>query len=326
MSRPLRSTFIALAALVAGTVAPWSARGQAAYPSQTIKLIIPASAGGLPDTVARIVGRRLQERLGQSVVVENRPGGNASVAAAALAGSPADGYTFMVQDGSVVSINPQIYAKLAYSPQDILPVALIARAPLFLAAHPKVPVESMQEFIAYVRARPGQLNYGSSGVGSTHHLSMEAIKAALKLEMTHIPYKGTGESVPALLGGHVEAAFSAYPSLSGAVGNKSVKLLATNGAQRSAQAPDVPPVADFIPGFDFAPIVGLYARAGTPPSVIQKIATEVAAIAKEPEAIRQLAIVGIEAVGAGPDEFASALKSEAARVAKAVQAAGIKPQ
>lgn len=326
MSRPLRSAFIALAALVAGTIAPWSARSQATYPSQTIKLIIPASAGGLPDTVARIVGRRLQERLGQSVVVENRPGGNASVAVAALTGSPADGYTFMVQDGSVVSINPQIYAKLAYAPQDILPVALIARAPLFLAAHPKVPVDSMREFIAYVKARPGQLNYGSSGVGSTHHLSMEAIKAALKLEMTHIPYKGTGESVPALLGGHVDAAFSAYPSLSGAVGNKSVKLLATNGAQRSAQAPDVPPVADFIPGFDFAPLVGLYARTGTPPAIVQRIATEVAAIAKEPEAIRQLAIVGIEAVGAGPDEFASALKSEAERVAKAVQAAGIKPQ
>jgi tripartite-type tricarboxylate transporter receptor subunit TctC len=326
MSRPLRSAFIALAALVVGTIAPWSARGQGAYPNQTIKLIIPASAGGLPDTVARIVGRRLQERLGQSVVVENRPGGNASVAVAALTGSPADGYTFMVQDGSVVSINPQIYAKLAYAPQDILPVALIARAPLFLAAHPKVPADSMREFIAYVRARPGQLNYGSSGVGSTHHLSMEAIKAALKLEMTHIPYKGTGESVPALLGGHVDAAFSAYPSLSGAVGNKSVKLLATNGAQRSAQAPDVPPVADFIPGFDFAPLVGLYARTGTPPAVVQKIAAEVAAIAKEPEAIRQLAVVGIEAVGAGPDEFASALKSEAERVAKAVQAAGIKPQ
>lgn len=326
MSRPLRSAFIALAALVAGTIAPWSARSQATYPSQTIKLIIPASAGGLPDTVARIVGRRLQERLGQSVVVENRPGGNASVAVAALTGSPADGYTFMVQDGSVVSINPQIYAKLAYAPQDILPVALIARAPLFLAAHPKVPVDSMREFIAYVKARPGQLNYGSSGVGSTHHLSMEAIKAALKLEMTHIPYKGTGKSVPALLGGHVDAAFSAYPSLSGAVGNKSVKLLATNGAQRSAQAPDVPPVADFIPGFDFAPLVGLYARTGTPPAIVQRIATEVAAIAKEPEAIRQLAIVGIEAVGAGPDEFASALKSEAERVAKAVQAAGIKPQ
>ena len=122
----------------------------------------------------------------------------------------------------------------------------------------------MKEFIDYVKANPGKLNYGSSGVGSTHHLSMEALKASLGLQMTHIPFKGTSESVPALLGGHVDVAFSAYPSLSGAVGTKNITLLATNGAKRSAIAPDVPAIAEFIPGFAFAPTIGIYARTGTP--------------------------------------------------------------
>lgn len=184
----------------------------------------------------------------------------------------------------------------------------------------------MQELIAYVRAHPGQLNYGSSGVGSTHHLSMEAIKAALQLDMTHVPYKGAGESVPALVGGHIDAVFSAYPSLKGLLDDKRVILLATNGAARSRQAPDVPAVAEFIPGFDLAPMIGIFARAGTPPTVIAKIAAEAAVIVKEPDIARQLDVAGVEPAAGGADDFKRALDGEIARAAKAVQAAGIKPQ
>ena len=155
---------------------------------------------------------------------------------------------------------------------------------------------------------------------------MEALQSSLGLKLTHVPYKGTGELIPALLGGHIEVVFSAYPSLSGAVGSKAVKLLATNGAQRSSQAPDVPPVADLIPGFDFAPIIGIYARAGTPPAAMQKIADEVALLVKEPEIIKQFGVAGIEAVGAGPAVYGRELKSLSERVGKAVQAAGLKPQ
>jgi tripartite-type tricarboxylate transporter receptor subunit TctC len=326
MSRRSRAAFPAFIALLVVSFAWWTAQAQAPYPTQSIKFIVQAAAGGLPDTVARIVARRLQEQLGQSVVVENRPGANGGVAAAVLTTAPADGYTFMVTDGSVVSINPVIYSKLPYNPEDLVPVALLARAPLFLAAHPQVPVKTMPEFIAYVKAHPGKLNYGSSGVGSTHHLSMEAIKAALKLEMTHVPFKGTGESVPALLGGHVDVAFSAYPSLSGAIETKRVTLLANNAAKRSAQAPDIPPVADYVPGFDFAPIIGMLARSGTPPAVIRQIAAEAVAIVKEPDMIRQFAVAGIEPVGVGPEEYARALKDEVARVADVVRVAGIHPQ
>ena len=315
---------VALLTALVASLAPWPAQSQTPYPSQTIKLMVPNPAGGLPDTVARIVGRRLQARLDQSVVIENRPGANGRVAVAALLNLPADGYTFLVTDDSILSINPLLYANLSYGPKDVVPIAMLARAPLFLAVHPKVPVATMSEFIAYARARPGQINYGSSGVGSTHHLSMEAMNAALKLVMTHVPFKGTGESVPALLGGHIEVLFSAYPSLSGAADGKHVKLLATNGARRSAQAPNLPSLAEFIPAFDFAPVVGIFGRSGMPSAVVQKIVAEALASVGEGDVIRQLGVVGVEPAGAGPEAFASVLQAETRRVAEAVRAAGIK--
>jgi tripartite-type tricarboxylate transporter receptor subunit TctC len=318
-----RRTAVMTLALV-GLLAPWSAQAQTPPSGASIKFLITHPAGGLPDTVARIVGRRLQERLNQTVVVENRAGANGGIAVAALTSAPADGTTFVVTDGAILSINPQLYSKLPYEPKDVAPVAFLAQAPLFLAVHPKVPVGTLKEFIDYVKARPGQLNYGSSGIGSIHHISMEGLKSSLQLNITHVPYKGTAESVPALLGGHVEMAFSAYPSLSGAAGTNKVKLLAANGPGRSSQAPDLPAITEVIPGFNFAPIVGIYARAGTPPAIIQKIAAEATAIVKEPEVVKQLAVVGVEPTGGGPAEFGRALQGEIERVAKVVKAAGIK--
>jgi tripartite-type tricarboxylate transporter receptor subunit TctC len=324
--RRLRLALIASATLLAGLLAPLSAWAQA-YPSQTIKFIVPYAPGGLPDTVARVVGQKLQERIGQSVVVENRPGGSGSIAVSALSSAPADGYTFIISDGSTFSINPILFKQANYSDKDfapVAPVALLARSPLFLSAHPKVPVATFKEFIDYVRARPGQVNYGSSGVGSVHHIAMEGVKDALKLQMTHVPYRGTGQSVPALLGGHVEVLFSAYPSLAAAVENKSVKLLANAGPTRSPQAPDAPPIADFVPGFDFAPIVAMVARAGTPPAIVQKIAGEVIAVIKQPETSKQFLAGGYEPAAGGPEELGRAIASERERAAKVIEKAGIK--
>jgi tripartite-type tricarboxylate transporter receptor subunit TctC len=319
---------IALAvAYLALAAAFGQAHAQAAYPSQTIRIVVPYAPGGVPDTVARFLGRRLQDRVGQSVVVENRAGGNGSVAAAAITSSPADGYTLMVTDSAMLSVNPMFLAQLSYDPKkDFVPVALLARAPIFLAVHADVPVSTLQEFIDYVKARPGQVNYGSSGVGSTHHLTMEAMKSALHLQMTHVPYRGTGQSVPALLGGHVQALFSAYPSLKGAVETNRVKLLATNGAQRSPLAPNVPSLAEVIPGFDLITLIGVYARAGTPPTVVQKIAAEAIAVVKEPDVVPQFAALGMEPAGEEPDEFARTIAREIERVTKVVESAGIKPQ
>lgn len=321
----LRVAPTALALLLA--CLPGAAPAQAPYPSQGIRLVVPYAAGGVPDTVARFLGQGLQDRLGQSVVVENRPGGNGSVAAATLAGAPADGSTLLVTDSAMLSVNPLFFKQLAYNPQkDFVPVALLARAPLFLAVHSDIPVGTLREFIDYVKARPGQINYGSSGVGSTHHLTMEAVKAALDLNMTHIPYRGAGQSVPALLGGHVQALFSAYPSLKGAVESNRVKLLATNGAQRSPLAPDVPSLAEVIPGFDLITLIGVYARTGTPLPVVRKLAAEAVTIVTQPAVVPQFAVLGMEPAGAGPEEFGRAVDDEIKRVTKVVESAGIKPE
>jgi len=322
MAQRLRPLFITLATLAVCAPVQWSAQAQP--PSQPIKFIITNPPGGVPDTLARVVGRRLQERLGQTVVVENRAGANGGIAVNALISSPADGQTFVVSDGTILSINPQVYGKLPYDPNDVAPVAYLAQAPLFLAIHPKVPVGTIKEFIDYARDRPGQLNYGSSGVGSLHHFSMEGFKSALKLNITHVPFKGAGESVSALLGGHVEAVFSGYPALSGAAETNRVTLLASNGAKRSSQARDLPAISEFIPGFNFASNLGIYARVGTSAAAIQKVATEASAIVKEPDVINQLAIVGVEAKGGGPDEFDRVLKDEIKRVSQVVKAVGIR--
>jgi tripartite-type tricarboxylate transporter receptor subunit TctC len=328
MQNRLRAAVLGLAllGLAALGLMPFVAQGQAPGSGPSIKLIVPYAAGGLPDTVARVVGRRLQERTGHTVVIENRGGANGGLGMAALVSAPADGQTFVVSDGSMLSTNPLLYSKLPYDPKDVAPVAFLAQAPLFLAVHPKLPVATLKDFIDYVKAHPGQINYGSSGVGSIHHISMEGVKVALNLTMTHIPFKGTGESVPALLGGHVEALFSAYPSLSGAAGTNKITLIATNGAERSSLAPDVSAIAEIVRGFDFATIVGIYARTGVPAAVIQKIAAEANEIVKEPGVIKQLAAVGVEAKGGGPAEFDRALKGEGERVGKVIKAAGIKTE
>jgi tripartite-type tricarboxylate transporter receptor subunit TctC len=258
------------------------------------------------------------------VVIENRPGANGRIAVAALLAAPPDGYTLLVTDGAILTINPLLYANLSYNPKDILPIAMLARAPMFLAMNPKVPAASFAELIAYARAHPGQLNYGSGGIASTHHLSMEAFAAALKLDMRHVPFKGTGEAVPALLGGHIELLFSAYPSLAGAAESGQVKLLASNGLQRSRQAPDLPAISEVIPGFDLAPTIGVFGRADMAPEAVEKLVAEALATLKEPEVVQQLAVVGVEAAGAAPNGHAAALEAEGKRMAAAVDAAGLK--
>ena len=323
-----RTLLLAVAALTTTAAAlPGVALAQAGYPNKPIKFIVPYSAGGLPDTVARIFAQRLGERLGQSVVVDNKPGANGVVAAQVLASSPADGYTFLVTDGSMFSINPAIYKNLGYDyKRDFIPVSLAARAPLYLAVHPKTGVGTLQEFVALAKSKPGALNYGSSGIGSSHHLTMEAMKAALGIDVQHVPFKGSAQSVPALIGGQVDVAFSALPSLAGFVKANQVTLLATNASQRSSMAPNVPAIAELIPGFDFAVIVGVLAATGTPAAAIERISAEIEKIAKTPEVIQVLGNAGIDAVGGKPADYGRAILDENERLARAIKVAGIKPE
>src|SRR5258708_33800018 len=194
-------------ALAAGLDGAASAQ---AYPSRPVTVTVPYAPGGLPDTVARVIGRKLGEKWGQPVVIENRAGGNGVVAAQALAARRADGYTLMVTDGTMFSVNQYVYAKLPYDPvKDFSFISLIARAPLFLAVAPSVPASNFTEFVAMVKAKPATYTYGSSGIGSIHHLTMEAIKHALGVDLLHVPFKGTGQSIPALVSCQVTAVWSA---------------------------------------------------------------------------------------------------------------------
>jgi len=312
-----------VAAAAASVAAP--AGAQSGYPNRSVRLIVPYAAGGFPDTVARTFSPHLGDRLGQSVIIDNRPGANGVLAAQALASAPADGYTLLVTDGSMFSINPLIYKQLSYDRnKDFMPVAILARAPLFLAVHPRTPANTFAEFVALARARPGELTYGSSGIGSTHHLCTEAMNHALGLDIRHIPFKGTAQSIPALIGGQVDAAFSALPSLAGFVKANQVKLLAVNSVQRYSLMPAIPAIAETVPGFDFAPTVGMLAATGTPASVIARMAGEVAQVAKMTDLVTTINTAGVEVGGAGPADYAKALQSENERMVGAVKVANLK--
>jgi tripartite-type tricarboxylate transporter receptor subunit TctC len=225
------------------------------------------------------------------------------------------------------SINPHLYKSLSYDyRRDFLPVSLAASAPLYLAVHPRIKASNLRELVAYIKSKPGELTYGSSGVGSTHHLSMEALKSALSLDIQHIPFKGSGQSVPALIGGQVDMLFSALPSLSGFVKTGQVRLLGNNAAKRSAQEPNVPAIAELISGYDFSPTIGVFAAAGTPQAVIDKMSADVAKVARMPETLQILSNAGVEAVGGSVADHAKVIASENERFGKAVSAAGIKPE
>ncbi len=297
------------------------------FPNKPIRLIVPNPAGGLPDTVGRIFAQRLSERLGQPVVIDNKPGANGVLAAQAIATAPKDGHTLILADATMFSINPWLYKNLGYDyKRDFAPVAFAARAPLYLALHPKMGVNSFSDWVALVKSKPNTFSYGSSGVGSIHHLTMESLKAALNLDIQHVPFKGTGQSVPALIGGQVDMLFSALPSLSGFVKTGQVRLVANNAIKRSAQEPQVPTVAETLAGFDFAPIIGLFAASGTPTSAIERISAEMAAVSQMPSVQEQLHTNGIEAVGGNHLAFGRAVLDEITRYGKAVNVAGLKPE
>lgn len=325
----MRRRTLAALALAAGTsllAGIQTAHAQATYPARTVKFIVPYAPGGLPDTVARLVAQKLTERLGQNVVIENKPGGNGVVAYQALLQSnPSDGHAFIVSDGSMLSITPLVNKAVPYKVgKDILPVSLIARSPLFVVAHPKTGVSTFKQFVDLVRSKPGEFAYGSSGIGSTHHLTMEAIKASLNLDVRHVPYRGSGQSTPALIGGQVEFSVAALPSMAGFVANGQAKVLASNAATRSSQAPDIPAVAETIPGFDFSVIVGVMAAAGTPQVAINRISAEIAEVVKQPDVIKVWQKAAIDPVGAGPEGYGKEIARENAAMARAAAAAKLK--
>jgi len=298
----------------------------AQYPARAIKIVVPYAAGGLPDTMTRAVTPKLGESLGQPVVVENMGGAGGISGVTEVARSPADGYTLLVADVGQIAINPHLFSKLPYDPmKDLAPVSLIGTSPLYLVAHPSVPANTLKELVAYAKAHPGKLNYGSSGIGSIHHLATEALKAGFGIDIVHVPYKGTGQSVPALLGGQVALLYSALPSIAGHLKDGRVKILAISSAQRSPQTPEVPTVAESgIPGYDYVAEIGMLAPAGTPRVIIQRLAGEMAKVVKQPDVLQRFTQLGIDAVGSTPEAYDKQNKADFDKYARLVKASGAK--
>ncbi len=313
-----------IAALACMACGPLRAQGD--FPQKPLRFVVPYVPGGLPDTLARAVGQRMAEGLGQQIVVENKPSAGGILGAEFVAKSPADGYTLLVADLGQTAINPAIYPKLPYDTlRDFAPVTMLGTSPFFLAAHQSAGVATFREFAALVKSRPGQLSYGSSGIGSPHHLAMETLKVRLGLDIVHVPYKGSGQSTPALLGGQVPVLFTVLPTVASHVKSGVVRLLAVASPARTAQAPDVPTFEELgVRDMVFLPSVSLLAPARTPDAVVQKLSAEAAKAVRHPEVLKRLEAMGIDPVGNTSRAYAEQLKKDLAFYAEAVRASGAK--
>ncbi|HKQ29471.1 MAG TPA: tripartite tricarboxylate transporter substrate binding protein [Burkholderiales bacterium] len=314
-----------LVAFVLGLLTSLSLCAQS-YPNRPVKVVVPYAAGGLPDTMARLVGQKMGESMGQQLVIENRGGAGGIVGTAEVAKSAPDGYSLLVADVSQIAINPHLFAKLPYDPlKELTGVSLMGTSALYLVAHSSVPANNMKELVALIKSQPGKLSYGSSGLGSIHHLAMEALKVGLNLDMLHVPYKGTGQSVPALLGGQVPLLYAALPSIETHVKSGKVKILAVSTPQRSAQTPDVPTVAEAgVPGYDFVAEIGLYAPAGTPQEIISKLAAEAHKAVKQSDVAQRFKQLGIDPVGSTPAAYNAMNRASYQKYEKVVKASGAK--
>jgi tripartite-type tricarboxylate transporter receptor subunit TctC len=297
------------------------------YPTRSIKFIVPYAVGGLPDVVIRRLGQRLSEKVGQAVIIDNLPGAGGINAGQALINLPADGYNFIFSDSAMLSITPLVFSKVPYDvKKDFLPISYVAKAPFFLAVNPKVPAKNLDEFIQLAKSKPGEISCGSSGEGSLHHLTIEAMQIAFGIKVLHIPYKGTGQSVPAVIAGQVDCVLAAMPSLAGFVASDRVRILASASASTSPLAPSVKPMGQDIKDFDYAFLLGVIGKPGTPQIAIDKLNNEIAEIVKEPDMIQKLALIGVEPIGQGAEAFKKALDNDAESLKNTVKKAGITPR
>jgi tripartite-type tricarboxylate transporter receptor subunit TctC len=315
---------IAAAALIA------CATGAAAqnYPARPIRLIVPQPPGGSTDLVARPLGKVLGDLFGQSIVVDNRPGAGSLIGTDAVAKAAPDGYTLLMVAASF-TINPSLHKQLPFDPvADFTPVSLLSAFPNLLVVHPSVPARSVKELIALAKSKPGELNYGSSGVATGTHLSMEMFKyMAGGLDIVHVPFKGGPPGVNALVAGQVQANMSTISTALPHVKAGALRALAVSSARRAPSLPDVPTVAEAgVPGYDYSSWVGLLAPAKTPQAVVARLAAESARAVQAAEIRKVLSLEGAEPVGSSPEEFSALIRREIGAWKKVVEAAGIKEE
>ena len=315
-----------LAGLGGATLLPASGWAQAAWPSKPIRFVVPFAPGGSSEIVARATANELGKLLGQSVYVDNKPGGAGNVAMSEVARAD-DQHTLILGHIGTLAVNPYIFDKLPYDPvKDFKPISLLAKVPSLYVVHPDVPAKNLKEFVALCKAKPGQLNYGSAGNGSAGHLAFEYLKIATGIFILHVPYRGTGPQLTDLLAGRLQAASVGAPAILQFIKAGKLRCIATGTAQRIPQLPDVPTVAEQgYPGFEMTQWYGLLAPASLPAEAAAKLAAASAKAMREPGAIERLQGDAALAVGSTPAEFASFIALEQQRWKLVVTRAKVKP-
>ena len=298
------------------------------YPSKPIRVIIAQAPGSATDVVVRIVGNKLQELLGQPVVVDARPGAGGTVGTDLAAKSPPDGYVLAMGNNSSHGANVALYPKLPYDPvRDFAPIIFVASTAYVLSTHPSLPVKSVKELIAFAKARPGQLNYASAGNGSTHHLSGELLKLMAGIDMVHVPYKGTTPAIAALLAGEVSVMFATITGIQPHIRTGRARGLAVSTAKRSTMLPELPTVSEAgLPGFEMVSWFGLFAPAGTPPAIVTRLNAEMTKVLAMPDVKSQLAAQGLEVAPGTPEQLGDYMKREIAKLTRVAKAANVKAE
>jgi tripartite-type tricarboxylate transporter receptor subunit TctC len=297
------------------------------YPTRPVRFVVPFPPGGSVDTLARTIGPRLTDALGQQIVVDNRPGGNGDIGMLVVAKAPADGYTLVLGYIANIAIAPSLYPKMPYDPvKDYAPVTQVATSPNVLTAHPSVQAKNLRELIALAKTKPGAVNFASTGVASVGHLTGELLNNLAGMKMTHVPYKGGGQAIIDLVGGHVQVMFSGFSAAMPHIKSGKARALAVTGAARSPALPDVPTIAEQgFPGVEATAWYGVLAPAGTPKPIVTRLHGEIVKILKLPDVVQRLDPLGFEIVGSTPEQFGAYIRSETRKWEKVVKASGAKP-
>lgn len=315
----MRSVALPAILLTLGVTFETHAQG---WPNRPIRMIVPFAAGGGTDIQARLFGAKLHPALGQSVIVENRPGGGGNIGAELVAKAPPDGYTVLLQSASI-AVNQTLYSKLNYSAvRDLAPVMLVSSTPLVLVVHPSVPARNVKELIAIGRAKPDVFNFGSNSTGSTSHLAAELMKTMTGMKMTHIPYKGSGQGTIALLGGEIDMIFTTVPPAIQHVRTGKMRALAVTTLKRAAVMPEVPTMSDTLKGFEMDNWYGLFLPAKTPNDIVTRLHAEMTKVLKDRDVRALMEKDGSEPLGSTPEELGSYLKREIDKFAAVIKASG----
>jgi tripartite-type tricarboxylate transporter receptor subunit TctC len=302
--------------------------GAQAYPSKPVRIVVPFAAGGGSDLVARAISPKLSAALGQPVIVDNRPGADGQIGASHVARAPPDGHTLLVGTTGPMVIAPALDMKLPYDTvRDFAPITQLVTQPMAVVVHPSLPVKTLSEFVAFARARPGQLNYASAGTGNGTHLAAEIFSSLTGVKMVHVPYKGTAPAVVDVVSGNVQVIFVSIPVLLPHIRAQKLRPLAVGSETRMPMLPDVPTMIEAgVKGFDATSWYGLFAPAATPPDVLRRLNAETVSALKSPELDKLLSSQGALPVGSSLDQFSAHIRAELVRWKRAVEAAGVKPQ